>query len=234
MNLSALFIKRPITTTLIMLGIMVFGLMAYSDAAGHRSASHRLPDHSSVGGASGRQPRDDGVIGRPAAREAVRDHRGPDEHQFDQRPGQHEHHAAVRPHQEHRRSGAGRPVDDGTSIAEPAAADAGPALLSEVQSSRSIDHPARPPLAHLAAVDGGRIRRADDRPAHLDGERRGAGRRVRLAEVRRPGRRRSPSARRALGRHRRGRRCNWQCERQLADRHDLRPRRRSWFKPTAS
>jgi HAE1 family hydrophobic/amphiphilic exporter-1 len=29
MNLSALFIKRPITTTLIMLGIMVFGLMAY-------------------------------------------------------------------------------------------------------------------------------------------------------------------------------------------------------------
>src|SRR6202521_1091104 len=29
MNLSALFIKRPITTTLFMLGIMVFGVMAY-------------------------------------------------------------------------------------------------------------------------------------------------------------------------------------------------------------
>src|SRR6476620_8959204 len=29
MNISALFIKRPITTTLIMLGIVVFGLMAY-------------------------------------------------------------------------------------------------------------------------------------------------------------------------------------------------------------
>src|SRR4249919_2391746 len=29
MNLSALFIKRPITTTLIMLGIVVFGIMAY-------------------------------------------------------------------------------------------------------------------------------------------------------------------------------------------------------------
>jgi HAE1 family hydrophobic/amphiphilic exporter-1 len=29
MNVSALFIKRPITTTLIMLGIMVFGVMAY-------------------------------------------------------------------------------------------------------------------------------------------------------------------------------------------------------------
>ena len=30
MNLSALFIKRPVTTTLIMLGILVFGVMAYS------------------------------------------------------------------------------------------------------------------------------------------------------------------------------------------------------------
>ena len=29
MNMSALFIKRPITTTLIMLGIVVFGVMAY-------------------------------------------------------------------------------------------------------------------------------------------------------------------------------------------------------------
>src|SRR6185503_316780 len=29
MNLAALFIKRPITTTLIMLGITVFGVMSY-------------------------------------------------------------------------------------------------------------------------------------------------------------------------------------------------------------
>src|SRR3989442_10850076 len=29
MNMSALFIKRPVTTTLIMLGIVVFGVMAY-------------------------------------------------------------------------------------------------------------------------------------------------------------------------------------------------------------
>src|SRR5437870_7352925 len=29
MNLSALFIKRPITTTLLMMGLMVFGVMAY-------------------------------------------------------------------------------------------------------------------------------------------------------------------------------------------------------------
>src|SRR6201987_5134849 len=29
MNLSSLFIKRPVTTTLIMLGVLVFGAMAY-------------------------------------------------------------------------------------------------------------------------------------------------------------------------------------------------------------
>ena len=29
MNLSTLFIKRPITTTLVMLGILVFGAMSY-------------------------------------------------------------------------------------------------------------------------------------------------------------------------------------------------------------
>jgi hydrophobic/amphiphilic exporter-1 (mainly G- bacteria), HAE1 family len=29
MNISELFIKRPVTTTLVMLGILVFGTMAY-------------------------------------------------------------------------------------------------------------------------------------------------------------------------------------------------------------
>jgi HAE1 family hydrophobic/amphiphilic exporter-1 len=29
MNLSEIFIKRPVTTTLIVLGIMVFGVMSY-------------------------------------------------------------------------------------------------------------------------------------------------------------------------------------------------------------
>ena len=38
MNLSALFIKRPVTTTLLMLGILVFGGLAYQVAAGRRSA----------------------------------------------------------------------------------------------------------------------------------------------------------------------------------------------------
>ena len=45
MNLSALFIKRPVTTTLIMLGIVVFGADGLPAAAGQRPADRRLPHH---------------------------------------------------------------------------------------------------------------------------------------------------------------------------------------------
>ena len=37
MNLSAIFIKRPVTTTLLMAGILVFGALAYQQ---------RHPSHS--------------------------------------------------------------------------------------------------------------------------------------------------------------------------------------------
>ena len=87
MNVSELFIKRPVTTTLIMLGILVFGTMAYRHAAGVGPAGRRLPDHPGAGGPAGRQPRNDGGDGGVAAREAVRGHCRPDQHQFDQPQG---------------------------------------------------------------------------------------------------------------------------------------------------
>ena len=56
MNLAALFIKRPITTTLITLGIVVFGVMSYRAAAGQRtcrrSTSRRFRSTPSLPGAS--------------------------------------------------------------------------------------------------------------------------------------------------------------------------------------
>ena len=73
MNLSAIFIRRPVTTTLLMLGIIVFGVLAYLQLPGRRSPEHRLSDHPGQRGAARRQPRDDGLVGGAAAREAVRD-----------------------------------------------------------------------------------------------------------------------------------------------------------------
>ena len=75
MNLAELFIRRPVTTTLIMLGIVVFGVMAYRAAAGERPADRRLPDHPGQRQPARRQPRDDGLGRGAAAREAVRDDR---------------------------------------------------------------------------------------------------------------------------------------------------------------
>ena len=38
MNLSEIFIRRPIATSLVMLGIAVFGIVAYRALAGQRSS----------------------------------------------------------------------------------------------------------------------------------------------------------------------------------------------------
>ena len=78
-----------------------------------------------------------------------------------------------------------------------AAGHADPAVLPEGQPGGPADPVPRPDLAHPAAVHGRRVRRDADRPAHLDGQRRGPGAGLRLAEVRRarPARPRRPGRR---------------------------------------
>ena len=67
-----------------------------SAAAGQRSAHRRLSHHSGAGRPARREPGDDGLGGRAAARKAVCDHRRPRLGELDEHAGQHEHHAAVR------------------------------------------------------------------------------------------------------------------------------------------
>ena len=152
MNLAELFIRRPVTTTLIILGILVFGGWRTA-AAGERPADRRLPHHPGQRQPARRQPRDDGLVGGAAAREAVRDHRRRRLDQLDQLPGQHQHHAAVRSEPQHRRRGAGRPGDDRQGGAAAAAADAGAAVVPEGQSRRSAGLFLVAALADAAAVD---------------------------------------------------------------------------------
>ena len=116
-----------------------------------------------------------------------------------------QHHAAVRFEPQHRRGRPGRAGDDRPRVRALPPQMPAPPSYQKGQSGRPVGHPARAAVGHAAVVDDRRIRAADHRPAHLDGERRGAGRRVRLAEVRRPHRRRPARARGALDRHRRGR-----------------------------
>ena len=44
MSLTGLFVRRPVMTTLLMIGILVFGIVVVPQAAGERSADRRLPD----------------------------------------------------------------------------------------------------------------------------------------------------------------------------------------------
>ena len=169
-----------------MLGITVFGVMSYRLLPVSDLPTVDFPTIQVQAGLPGRQPRDDGVGGGVAARKAVRHHRRPRLDQLDQHAGQHQHHAAVRSEPQHRRGRAGRAGDDRQGGAAAAAADAVAAVVPEGQSRRSAGDLPGAAIRDAAAVDRQRIRR-DDRPAHLDGQRRGAG-----ADLRR--RRSTPSA----------------------------------------
>ena len=146
MNLSALFIRRPVMTTLVMRGILLFGIMAYRLLPVSDLPNVDFPTIQVHGGAAGRQPGDDGLRGRHAAGAAVLHHRRPRLDDLDQRPGQHPDHAAVRPQPQHRRRRAGRAGGDRRRRPAAAAGHADAAVLSEGESGR----PADPlPGAHL-------------------------------------------------------------------------------------
>ena len=134
MNLSALFIRRPVTTTLIILGLMVFGVMAYRLLPVSDLPTVDFPTIQVNAEPAGREPRNDGVGGGAAARKAVCDDRRPRLDQLEQHAGRHEHHAAVRSEPEHRRRRAGRAGDDREGGAAAAAADAGAPVVPEGQS----------------------------------------------------------------------------------------------------
>ena len=75
MNISEPFIRKPVATTLLVVAITLAGLAAYPVAAGLAAAAGRVPDHLRQRRPARRQPGDHGLVGRHAARAAVRAHR---------------------------------------------------------------------------------------------------------------------------------------------------------------
>ena len=72
-------------TTLVMVGILFFGIVAYRSLPGERPAQRRLSDDHGHRAAARGEPRDDGRDRRHAAREAVLDHRRHRQHDVDDR-----------------------------------------------------------------------------------------------------------------------------------------------------
>ena len=131
-------------------------------------------------------------------------------------------HHPVHPRSQHRRRRPGRAGGHHQGRAAAAAGHADAAQLSEGESGRPAGALPRPQLAHPAAVHGGRVCPDQPRPADLDHQRRGPGARLRLAEVRgaRAGRPARPGH--AGHRDRRGGHRGRPRQRQPADRHAVR------------
>ena len=111
MNPSALFIHRPVATSLLMIAIMLVGLVGYPVPAALGAAGSRLPDHPGADLPARRQPRSDDHVGHRAAGTPVRPDAGPQPDVVGQFGRRLDHHAAIRsqPQSRHRRAGgAGR------------------------------------------------------------------------------------------------------------------------------
>ncbi len=74
MSVPALFIRRPVMTTLVMLGILLFGLIGYRLLPVSDLPSVDYPDHQRLGQSARRQSRDDGLRRRHAAGKTIFHH----------------------------------------------------------------------------------------------------------------------------------------------------------------
>ncbi len=153
MNLSSIFISRPVTTTLLMLGIMVFGTMAYRTLPVSDLPTIDFPTIQVSAGLPGASPETmASTVALPLEKQFA-GIAGLSNINSVSQQGIDQHHAAVRFEPQYRRRRPGRAGDDRTRLAGAAAADAGAALLSEIEPGRSVGDPAGAPIGDAALVD---------------------------------------------------------------------------------
>ena len=138
MDLTTLFIRRPVMTTLVMIAILVFGVVAYQQLPVSDLPNVDFPTITVSATLPGTRAADDGGDGGDAAREVVLDHRRHRQHDVDVEPRAVADRRAVRARPEHRRGGAGRPGGDRPDAAA-AAAGHHPAVVPEDQPRRRAD-----------------------------------------------------------------------------------------------
>ena len=224
MNISALFIKRPITTTLITIGIVVFGVMSYRVLPVADLPAIDFPTISVNASLPGASPETMASAVALPLEKQFSTISGLTSMNSNNTAGHHQHHAAIRLEPRHRRRRAGRADDDCQGDTSAAAADAVAAVVHEGESRRLSRHAARHAVATLplSTVNEYAESNVSQRISMVNGV--AQVQRIRTAEIRRPHRRRSAEALGARHRHRRGRHRGAIVERQPADRHDGRPR----------
>ena len=90
MNISAPFIKRPVATSLLSAGLLLFGALAYPFLPLARLTGSRVPDDYGVCEFAGRQPGDHGYSRGYTAGANVRSHRRHRADDFQQSAREHE------------------------------------------------------------------------------------------------------------------------------------------------
>ena len=201
MNITELFIRRPVMTTLVMVGILIFGLVAYRQLPVSDLPAVDYPTISVSASLPGASPE------TMASSVAT-----PLEKQFSTIPGI-EAMTSTSSQGEHVRSRcssrSSRDIDAAAQDVQAAISQALRQLPQDMlpPSYQKVNPSSQPILYYAlrthdaAAVAARRVRRDVPRPAALDGRRRGAGAGVRLAEVRGadPARSRSSSRRASIG-----------------------------------
>ena len=183
-NLSEIFVRRPVMTILVMTGILIFGVVAFRLLPVSQLPNVDYPTIQVTAELPGAAPGHDGLGGGDGAGEAVLHHR---RHRLDdlgQRPGHDLDHHPVQPRPRHRRRRAGRQFGDRRHRAPAAAGDADAAVVPQGEPGRLPGVLPRAHLGRAADLDRERVRRDLSRAAHLHHQRRGAGAGVRPAEIR--------------------------------------------------
>ena len=171
MNITAIFISRPVMTTLVMLGIVLFGSARLPLPAGQRSAERRFPDDSGDRQPAGRESRDHGSLGGHAAGAPVLHHCRPRFDDLHELPGD----PRASPCNSRWTARSMPPLRMCRSAIAAAARDCRRACRlrppSEGQPGRPADPLSVAQLADPAALGSGRVRRDHDLAAHLHDQR---------------------------------------------------------------
>ncbi len=185
MSFSGLFIRRPVATTLLMLAILIFGIVGYRLLPVADLPNVDFPTLQVSANLPGASPETMACGGGHPAGETVLHHRRPDLDDLHQLQG-----APASPCS----LTSSRDLDAAAQDVQSAISTAQRRLPRDMPSPPSYRkvNPADSPIlflaltsAYPAALDAQRVWRDNDGPAHLDGQRGGAGPGVRLPEIRR-------------------------------------------------
>ncbi len=178
MNISEPFIRRPVATTLLTIAIALGGAVAYSLLPVSPLPQVDFPTINVQATLPGASPETMASSVATPLETAVRPHRRDHRDDLHQHAGRDQHHAAIRTEPRHRRRGARRGSGHQRRARISARQSAEQSELSQGQSGRAADFPARADFGRAGSRPDVRCRLHHHRAEALADQRRGTGERA--------------------------------------------------------